>query len=48
MAISSPSTDGGGPSLLNPLFSAEMMGIPEDWLISPFLSEPEGKRRSRR
>ena len=28
---------GGGTSQLNPLFVQEMMGFPEDWLVSPFL-----------
>jgi hypothetical protein len=26
----------GGTSQLNPLFVGEMMGFPEDWLVSPF------------
>ena len=28
---------GGGTSQLNPLFVAEMMNFPPDWLVSPFL-----------
>ena len=28
---------GGGTSQLNPLFVAEMMNFPLDWLVSPFL-----------
>ena len=33
---------GGGTSQLNPLFVAEMMNFPLDWLVSPFLGgEPK-------
>ena len=30
---------GGGTSQLNPLFVAEMMGFPNDWTLTPFLSQ---------
>ena len=33
-----PPSDGQGSPQLNPLFVEEMMGFPEDWLVSPFLS----------
>ena len=37
MITNSPPSAGQG-SQLNPLFVGEMMGFPEDWLVSPFLS----------
>ena len=33
-----PPSDGQDSPQLNPLFVEEMMGFPEDWLVSPFLS----------
>ena len=37
MITNCPPTD-GGTSQLNPLFVAEMMSFPLDWLVSPFLN----------
>ena len=37
MITNSPPSAGQG-SQLNPLFVGEMMGFPEDWLVSPFLA----------
>ncbi len=39
---------GGGTSQLNPLFVAEMMGYPLDWLTLPFLSQSGEAKASRR
>ena len=39
---------GGGTSQLNPLFVAEMMGYPLEWLTLPFLSQSGEVKASKR